>query len=266
MKKAQRDMVMTIRSLRRVIGAGERTVAEIVGIKNEIANDRSRSDEWKRTRTAAAQQEQNEQLRKLGGEAAVLIDRFMEQVDAARQSFDYRDPDFTKAVGLVNALGKAMPVELSLQVADSFKGNLGGLKALKAIYEANGIDVQHLDGLITPLDSLGVDDRSAIDEFLGYARSDLTDANEWRTGAIKSMLDKYEGGFGIDSSISPYVADLEALRDNPNTRADVRGRVESWLKYHSEGLEADDPHEIAMTENRMATWTAEKNGVAGTEA
>lgn len=192
MNKAQRDMIMTVRQLRRVIVAGERTVDEINRIKGEIAQDRSRSEEWKREKTAAAQKEQNEQLRELGAEAATLIDRFMEQVEAARQSFDYRDSDFTKAVGLVNALGKAMPVDLSMQISDSFKGNLGAMKALKAVYSANGIDTQHLDGLIKPLDSLGFDDNGAITEFLGYARSDLIDANEWRSGAIKHMLDKYE--------------------------------------------------------------------------
>lgn len=254
MNRAQRDMIMTVRQLRRVIGAGERTVEEINGIKNEIAQDRSRSDEWKSEKTTAAQQEQNAQLRKLGADAAALIDRFMNQVEAARKSFDYRDSDFTKAVGLVNALGKSMPVDLAMQVADSFKGNLGAMKALKAVYNANGIDTQHIDGLIAPLDSLGMDDHSDITEFLGYARSDLTDANEWRSGAIKHMLDKYERGFAIDSSRSPYVTDMEALRDNPNTRADVREKAESWLKYHADKLETDDPREIAMAENRLAAW------------
>lgn len=251
---AQRDMIMTIRQLRRTLEAGKATVKQIDEIKTEIENDTSRSEEWKAQRMEAAQETQNQQLRRLGEIARPQIESLLEQVEAGRHAFDFRDQDFSRAVSLIAAAGKNLPAETAAQIASTFRGNLPALKTLKAVYSTQGLPTEPIDDMIKPLDGLGLDDSEAVTEFLGYSTSPMAHKNEWRTSSIEGMLSKYENGFALDCSVSPYRQDVQAIIDDPTKPAAIRERAASWLKHHGDGIDADDPGQIKLTADILKVW------------
>ena len=147
-----------------------------------------------------------------------------------------------------------MPAETAAQIADTFKGNLPALKTLKSVFTAQGMGTDHLDDLIKPLDGLGLDDSEAVTEFLGFSTSPMAHKNEWRTSSLEGMLNKYEGGFNLDCSVSPYRQDVQSIIDDPTKPAFIRERANSWLKHHGDGIDADDPRQIKLTSDVLKVW------------
>jgi hypothetical protein len=135
---------------------------------------------------------------------------------------DFRDQDFSRAVSLIAAAGKNLPAETAAQIASTFRGNLPALKTLKAVYSTQGLPTEPIDDMIKPLDGLGLDDSEAVTEFLGYSTSPMAHKNEWRTSSLEGMLNKYERGFNVDCSVSPYRQDVQSIIDDPTKPASVQ--------------------------------------------
>ena len=248
-------MIMNVRALRRILQRGDDVNKEISEVMQEITDDRDHSQEWKAGKLDQAREMRNNELRKLGEAAMPLIEEIDNQLTARRSSFDHRDGDFQTALRTLDAFGKSLPYDVNRSIAESLRGDVVGLKALKAAYQQRGISTDYLDSLIGPLDSLGVSEASTVSEFVSYATSDLASANEWRPAGIRAMLSKYESALGLDCSVNPVAAKLDSFIADPNTPQAMRQRAESWRNGYAEALADDDPRAMSMTENRLSAWS-----------
>lgn len=248
-------LIMNVRALRRILQRGDDVTKEIAEVMQEITDDRDHSQEWKAGKLDKARSTKNTELRKLGEAAMPLIEQIDKQITARRNSFDHRDQDFQTALRTLDAFGKRLPFDVNRSIAESMRGDVVGLKALKALYQQREISTDYIDSLIAPLDSLGVSEAGAVSEFVSFAVSDLATANEWRPAGIRGMLSKYETALGLDCSVNPIAAKLDSFINDPNTAQEMRYRAEVWRKNYAERLADDDPSAMSMTENRLTAWS-----------
>lgn len=259
MKFDSTALTLNVRALRRLLKQGDDVTTEINDTIAEINADVDHSESWKAGKLEKARSVKNAELRKLGGAAMAVIEQIDKQIAERRNYFDHRDGDFQAALATLQFYGKATPYEVQKSIVDSMRGNYQGLRALKTAFEANDLPTDYITQTIGPLDSLGTTEANAISEFISFAASDLANENEWRSGSLRGMLDRYEKALDIDSSRNPLAVRLDNLISNPNTSKYVRDRAESWRDAHSEALNDDDQHAMDMTMNRLAAW---ENGEA----
>ena len=254
MNQTRYDLIMTSRAIRRVIGKGTALVGELADIEKEIQTDPDHNDNWKAGKLEHCRKVRNENLQRLGAKVETLLDSYMELVESARQSFDYRDETFQIAVRTLSAFGRNTPPALAQQIAQSFAGNLGALKNLKQLYKGYDLGTDALDDLIKPLDGLGLDDHENIIDLVSHAKSELVQNNEWHSRGVLGMLDKYEKGLAYDASVNPVKAEVAALRDDPHTSDTVRNRIDGWMRVYSDALDNDDENAMSLTLNRLESW------------
>lgn len=259
MKMDNTALIMNVRALRRILDRGDDVTAEIAGTVAEINADADHSDSWKAQRLEKARAVKNGELRKLGREALPLIEMIDQQINSRANGFDFRDPDFQMALSTISTYGNNLPHEVMTSIVNSMRGDVTALKAVKSALKQYNIGTEYADQMISPLDSLGVNEAGEVSEFAAYATSDLATENEWRAGGVRRMLDNYEKAIGFDATNNPVLARLDSFINDPNTRPDMKHRAEVWKKSYAEDLNNDDERAMSMTTNRLDAW---ENGKA----
>jgi len=253
------SLILNIRALRRILQEGDDISKEIDDTMKEIDADRDHSNEWKGKKLDTARQVRNSELRKLGAAAMPLIEDIDRQITARRNDFDHRDPDFMSAIQTLQFYGKSLPFDVSKSIVDSLRGNYKALRAVETAFKTYGISTDYLNDAIGPMGSLGISEAGAVSEFISFAASDLATSNEWRAGNVRAMLDRYERALGLDTTVNPTLAKLDAFINDPNTTPEMKHRAEVWRGNFAERLQDDEGRAMEMTTNRMTAW---QNGQA----
>lgn len=249
------SLILNIRALRRILKQGDEITKEIDDTMAEINADTDHSESWKAGKLDKARQVRNSELRRLGAAAMPLIEEVDRQITARRDNFDHRDPDFMSAIQTLQFYGKGLPYDVGKSIVDSLRGNYKALRAVEAAFKTYDLSTAYLNEVMGPMGSLGVSEAGAVSEFISYAASDLATANEWRAGNIRAMLDRYERALGVDSSVNPILAKLDAFISDPNAAPAMRERAKTWRNAYAEPLEADEGRAMELTENRLEAWS-----------
>jgi len=249
MNNVLRDrLIVDARRIARSIAKGNQAQWEYHKAVEQIDRDEDHSDKWKAKHRDELTKLANEAFSVHGKAIEEAARRFMETVEKARTTFDFRDPDFQAALNTLNATGSATAIPLQTQIVDAFAGCPGALDVLKEKYKSLGFGTERIENYLKPFDpgALGADEMN-LTEFCAYAQASGTNPMTgepinatWKPAGVTAMVNRITRGLNLDTSSNPYtarIAEIEQTTADPLTR----GRARRFLETNRAALEADDP-------------------------
>ena len=256
MSKSQRDLTLTLREARRILDTGKAATKAADEAVQAIRGDADRSEAYKARKTDEVNGILDNQLRGLSKQLETVYARLSDRLDRANSDFDFEDQSFQRALTAVSALGKGMPFEMQRQVVDRFKGRPTMLRAIKQVYQQAGFGTDHVDELLSPFNSMSVQDLDALRETVIYSNPQGTAAT-WRTGnGVGGLLDKLAGAFGVDASTNPFKAEIDALRQSTPDGTPKARSIDRFMAAHAGDLDDDAPGAMALADEMLVEWGA----------
>ena len=253
-------MTQYIRELKKILAQGEQTKRNAAQQHSELQGDQDHTQDWKNRRAMEIRDREEADYRRLGELARPALDYLKGYQAYAASRFDYLEPAFQSALNTVTALGKNLPYEAQAQIAGQFRGNLVALDALQELYQAHGLNT----GLIGKLKAPFARSEQAVEEtfreFIGRATLEKDEPAaqamgieahaSWNPQGVREILRDIEEGFGLDTSVHPYVTQMKELlasSDDP----DKRGRISRYLEAYENKLNQDDPDAVELVGKKL---------------
>lgn len=261
-------LIVDARRIARSVAKGNQAQWEYRKAVEQIDRDEDHSDKWKSKHRDELTKLANEAFNVHGKAVEDAARRFMQNMDKARTSFDFRDADFQAALNTLNATGKATAIPLQEKIVDAFAGNPGALDVLKEKYKSLGFGTERIESLLKPFDpgALAADEMN-LTEFSAYAQANGVNTMTgtpinatWKPNGVTSMVNRITKGLNLDTTSNPYTARIAEIEQ---TTADplIRVRARRFLESHRAGLEADDPATCEAAETAIAHDFAPAQGV-----
>lgn len=260
MNKNAINAAMAVRRIRKLLNEGEAANLRLTRKLREISNDTNLSVEGKNRASEKASAESYAEFRALAGFGKGFLNDLKAVRSAAINDFRYDDPRFQTALHTISVGGAALPRAVQAQIVDDFRGNPTALSALKPVFEKNRWYVGGINKyfeLFTTDEAVLFKPLQMLVSYAGAESSPISDAMgidvrpKWESAGVADLLRRFETAFGVDTSRSPYVVELERMRDELPAGNQTRDRIETFLKFNGKALENDDPDAIRNAENRI---------------
>lgn len=241
-------LITDARRITRAVEKGNMAQWEAQKAIEKINRDEDHSDKWKDRHIAEITQLEREAYNLHGKIVVEAARRFMENVERARNDFDFKDPDFQAALNTLAVTGKATSPALQGQIVDAFAGNPGALDVLKKKFEALDFRTDRIDQLMAPFDpgTLAADQMN-LTEFAAYSQATGTNpvtgapiTPTWKPNGVTAMTNRITRGLNLDTSSNPYAVKIAEMEENPADPL-MRVRARRFLENNRAALDADDP-------------------------
>lgn len=261
MNKNAINAAMAIRRIHKLLAEGEQTNTTFSKELAVINANVNLSQEGKRHSSEKEAAVAYTKFRRLAGFAKESLNDLKAARIAAINDFRYDDPKLQSALHTISVSGTTLPRSIQGQIVDDFRGNPTALSVLKPIYEKSRWYVGNINkyceifttdeaALFKPLQTLitcAGAEPSTISKAMG-----IDVHPKWDATGVADLLKRFELAFGIDASRSPYIVELEQMRDKLPVGSVVRDRIERCLRLDGEALEEDDPETIKIVERRIS--------------
>ena len=132
-------MKQTITSIKEKFDAIAQVKAALAKDLRAIADDDTRSGNYKNAQRMAAKDKARQELQKIVDDTDILLKALDEKAKALYGQFDYSNPKLAGAVSFIKSSGKNLPEAAVKQIISDFRGHPGELKYLATLFNENGV-------------------------------------------------------------------------------------------------------------------------------
>lgn len=214
--------------------------------RDGIRVDKVHSDLWKNEQYKKIDADQDRYIREHSNTIKSLFERILDCRDEMENNFDFTDSELQTALNTVKLMGKNMPYPVRTQIIERFKGNPTALDMLRPFYDEYGFNVDKIKEYKMPFDMVQKEnDYSALAEFWGRSAS-VGAAASWQDRSAVHVLSSYTKAFGLDTSVNPYLAEIEAKYKETNSP-----KIRLFLSQYKTALESDSPKAVEAAKNAL---------------
>lgn len=251
MNRENYEPILNIRKMKRIIEKGNEDEKNAISKRRSISFDNDHSKDWKDRKISDVNKEEQSLIRENGAKISELSTYFKNYLNDAKHQFDYTDSNLQFGLQLIRDRGMSLPIEVRNSIIEKFRGNPTALELIKITCERNNINTSSIDEarrLFTEHREM----EATLKEMIGRATCPAEVANaQWQPQNLTRLMKDFEKTFGVDTSVNPYLAEIEHFKTKELTTIQSR-RLEGFIDGYANDLDNDDVTAINKAKDCLA--------------